>query len=240
MTIGYTVKTPQFEGPVDLLLSLAQQGQVDLREVEVGRLAEEYLASVDPAGDLDEATEVLWTLAALIELKARLLLPRPVPAADDGAVAGEEPSDLQERLEERLREYRAFKEVAVALRALEDYQARVFARSRADDPSAVLLEGVTLDDLFRAFQQVLERASRQEGEVAAEEVRVADRMDAILALLDAHPQGVEFAALFDGPVTVLVVIVTFLALLELIRTRRIRVRQDRPFGPIRLYREADP
>ncbi len=214
---------------------------MDLREVEVGRLAEEYLEASSSGVDLDEATEVLWTLAALIELKSRLLLPRPAPSAEEEeAAADEEPSDLQERLEEHLREYRAFKEVATALRALEEYQARVFARPRAEDPSAVLLEGVTLDDLFRAFQQVLQRAARQVGEVAGEEVRVADRMEAILALVDAHPQGVEFAALFDGPVTTLVVIVTFLALLELIRTRRIRARQDEPFGPIRLYRAPEP
>jgi segregation and condensation protein A len=234
------VKTGQFEGPLDLLLSLAQQGQIDLQEVEVGRLAEDYLAATASGVDLEEATEVLWTLAALIELKSRLLLPRPVPSEGDESAVPEEPSDLQERLEEHLRDYRAFREVATALRALEDYQARVFTRSRAEDPSAVLLEGVTLDDLFRAFQQVLQRAARQVGEVAGEEVRVADRMDAILALLDAHPQGVEFAALFGEPATTLVVIVTFLALLELIRTRRIRARQEQPFGPIRLFRISDP
>lgn len=234
------MKTPQFEGPLDLLLSLAQQGQVDLRDVEVGRLAEEYLAATASGVDLEEATEVLWTLAALVELKSRQMLPRPAPAEDEAASAAEEPSDLQERLDEHLREYRAFKEVAAALRVLEDYQARVFARSRAEDPAAVLLEGVTLDDLFRAFQQVLQRASRPVREVAGEEVRVADRMAAILALLEAHPQGVEFDALFSGAVTTLVVIVTFLALLELIRTRQVRVRQEERFGPIRLYRVSAP
>ncbi|MDR7400661.1 MAG: segregation/condensation protein A [Armatimonadota bacterium] len=233
------MKTPQFEGPLDLLLSLAQQGQVDLRDVEVGRLAEEYLAAAASGVDLEEATEVLWTLAALVELKSRQMLPRPAPP-DDEAVAAEEPSDLQERLDEHLREYRAFKEAATALRALEDYQARVFARSRAEDPAAVLLEGVTLDDLFRAFQQVLQRAARPVREVAGEEVRVADRMAAIVALLEAHPKGVEFDALFSGAVTALVVIVTFLALLELIRTRQVRVRQEERFGPIRLYRASAP
>lgn len=228
----YTVKLPQFEGPLDLLLSLAQQGQVDLRDIPLGQIAEEYLARTNATFDLEEATEVLWMLAAMIEMKSRLLVPKPETVEEP--VIMEEPSDLQERLEERLQEYRAFKEVASALRALEDYQHRIFARQKTDDPGVVILEGVTIDDLFRAFQQVLERAKEEVGEIAAEEVKVADRMDAILGMLSAHPEGVLFPALFPRGATKLVVIVTFLALLELIKNRRIRAEQPQAFSVIRL------
>ena len=172
-------------------------------------------------------------LAAMIEMKSRLLVPKPQTPAEPLPVE-EEPSDLEARLEEKLQEYRAFKEVASALRALEDYQHRIFARPPGDDPNAVFLEGVTLDDLFRAFQHVLERAREEVGEITAEEVKVADRMEAILTLLAQHPQGVLFRDLFAAAATKLQVIVTFLALLELIKNRRVRAQQPQTFAPIRI------
>lgn len=229
----YSVKTPQFEGPLELLLSLAQQGQVDLREIPLGQIAEDYLSTARSGIDLEQATEVLWTLAAMIEMKSKLLVPKP-EQSEDAAVIEDQVSDLQERLEERLEEYRAFKEVATALRALEDYQKRVFSRSAAGDPEAVVLEGITIDDLFRAFQRVLERAREDVREIAAEEIKVGDRMEAILGLLEAHPEGVGFAALFDQAAGKLEVIVTFLALLELIKDRRVRAQQPAMFAPITL------
>lgn len=229
----YSVKLPQFEGPLDLLLSLAQQGQIDLREIPLGQIAEDYLATTHSGVDLEQATEVLWTLAAMIEMKSRLLVPKPEPSEETLATE-EGASDLQERLEERLAEYRAFKEVATALRALEDYQKRVFSRTTTGDPEAVVLEGVTIDDLFRAFQRVLERAQEEIGEIPTEEVKVADRMEAILAMLTSHPDGVEFPALFSQAAGTLEVIVTFLALLELINERRVRAHQRGTFAPIRL------
>jgi segregation and condensation protein A len=229
----YTIKLPRFEGPLDLLLSLAQQGQIDLREIPLGQIAEEYLSTTQGGIDLEQATEVLWTLAAMIEMKSKLLVPKPGPS-EDAVIVEDQASDLQERLAGRLEEYRAFKEVATALRALEDYQKRVFSRTTTGDPEAVVLEGVTIDDLFRAFQRVLERAREDVREIAAEEIKVADRMEAILALLEAHPDGVEFATLFGEAASTLEVIVTFLALLELIKDRRIRAQQQSTFAPITL------
>jgi len=230
---GYSVKLPQFEGPLDLLLTLAQQGQVDLREIPLGQIAEDYLAASRAHLDLEEATGVLWALAAMVEMKARLLVPRP-QAPEEPLEPEGEPGDLQERLQEQAQEYRAFKDVTAALRALEEVQRRVFARPKAGDAGEALLAGVTLDDLFRAFQQVLERAREQVGEIPAEEIRVADRMEAILALLAASPDGVEFPQLFAPTAGTLEVIVTFLALLELIKQRRVSAQQPRPFAVIRL------
>jgi segregation and condensation protein A len=95
--------------------------------------------------------------------------------------------------------------------------------------------GLTVDDLFAAFRRVLERSQRRVEEVPAEGVSVADRMRAILAALASAPEGVLFEALFEPESPRIVVIVTFLALLELVRRRRVRVAQTEPFGPIRLY-----
>ncbi len=229
---AYTVKLPQFEGSLDLLLSLAQQGQVDLREVPLAQIAEDYLAATRTSVDLEEATEVLWLLATLVELKSRLLVPKPPPMEE--IPTEEAASDLQEQLEGKLVEYRAFKEVAGALRALEDYQHRIFARTEGASSEEVLLEGVSLEDLFRAFHKVLERAQKKVGEVFTEEVKVADQMQVIIDLLTAHSEGVDFPALFPSGRSTLEIIVTFLALLELIKERRVRADQPQPFGAIRL------
>lgn len=228
----YTVKVTGFEGPLDLLVTLAQQGQIDLRDVALGQIAEDYLAGSKGAFDLEEATEVLWTLAALVEMKSKLLVPKPVES--EPVVIEEADGDLAEQLEGKLREYRAFKEVASALRALEEVQRQVFARPLDDEAGEVILEGVALQDLFAAFQQVLTRAKDEVGEVRGEEVKVGQQIDMLLALLTAQPNGVVFPELFDQRATKLHVIVTFLALLELIKERRVRVQQSGPFAAIRV------
>ena len=228
----YTVKVRGFEGPLDLLLSLAQQGQVDLQDIPLGQIAEDYLAASKGSFDLEDATEVLWTLAALVEMKSRLLVPKPVET--DALVVEEPAGDLGEQLEEKLQEYRAFKEVASALRALEEYQHKVFARPLDEDAGEVILEGVSVEDLFQAFQQVLGRARDEVGEVREEEVKVAQQMELLLRLLSAEPAGVLFPALFGDRATKLQVIVTFLALLELIKDRRVRVQQPGAFASIRV------
>lgn len=227
-----TVKVPGFEGPLDLLLSLAQQGQVDLRDVALGQIAEDYLAGTKGAFDLEEATEVLWTLAALVEMKSRLLVPKPVES--EPIVVEEAAGDLAEQMEGRLREYRSFKEVASALKALEEVQRQVFARAPDEEAGEVILEGVALSDLFAAFQQVLTRAKDEVGEVRGEEIKVSQQIEMLLGLLGAQPDGIMFPALFDRQATKLRVIVTFLALLELIKERRVRVQQRGPFADIRV------
>jgi segregation and condensation protein A len=230
-----TVNVPGFEGPLDLLLSLAQQGQIDLRDVPLGQIAEDYMTAASSASfDLEEATEVLWTLAALVEMKSRLLVPKPVES--EALVADEPAGDLAEQLEAQLGEYRAFKEVATALRALEEYQRQVFARPLDEDAGEVILEGVSVQDLFQAFQAVLARAKDEVGEVRGEEIKVAQQIEMLVALLDAHPDGVLFPALFGERATKLQIIVTFLALLELIKDRRVRVQQSGPFAAIRVAR----
>lgn len=227
---AYTVSVPGYEGPLDLLVTLAHQGKVDLNDIPLAEMAEEFLRSSKASLDLNQAVETLWLLAALVEMKAKLLLPKPPPPEP---IQVPEDSDLPERLEEQLAEYRAFKEAAEALRVLESLQQQVFVRPRQGEPADVLLEGVTVEDLFRAFEEVLARAREERAaEVVDEPVRVADRMAAILSALDDTPQGLEFLALFPRRATVVVVVVTFLALLELIKDQKVRVQQTSPLAPI--------
>ncbi len=226
----FIVRTATFEGPLDQLLRLAQDGQVDLAALPLGDIAAEYLARTRQDLDPDDVTETIWLLAALIELKARALLPQPPPAEE----AAEDAGQLEELLEERLAAYRAFRDVATALRTLEAYQQRVFLRL-PEQPDEPLLSGIALTDLWRAFQEVLARGKERGAEIPPEGITVAERMAAILALLAAHPQGVPFDALFPAEATRLEIVVTFLALLELVRLLRVRVVQEARFATIRIY-----
>ncbi len=228
---AFVVHTATFEGPLEHLLRLAQQGQVDLQTLPLADIAADYLAHSRKHFDVDDVTESVWMLAALLELKARALLPQPPPAEEP---EDDQPGDLEELLEERLAAYRAFRDVATALRALEVYQQRVFLHP-PEEPAEPLLSGVVLSDLFRAFQEVLARGRERGAEMPPESITVAERMAAVLALLVAHADGVPFDGLFPPQATRLEIVVTFLALLELIRLLRVRVRQDGRFGTIRIY-----
>ena len=235
MSVAYHVQCEAFEGPLDLLVSLAYRGQIDLTGVPLRLIAEEYLARARAAPDLEEATEVLVQLAILTDLKARALVPK-APPAEPPPQPAEAPSDLGERLGAQMAEYLRFRDAAQALRVLEDLQKQVFTRP-PDIPEPggeVLLEGVTLADLFSAFTQVLRRAREAPQEIAGEEFTVGQKVDAIVAALERAGGGVAFWTLFRDSAGRLEIIVTFLALLELIKQRRIRARQQEAFGEIEI------
>lgn len=227
----YVVHTPTFAGPLEQLLRLVQQGEVDVSTLSLAEIASDYLVHSRRAFDVDEATDALWALAALVELKARALLPQPPPPEEPPV---EEAGDLDAMLEERVAAYRAFKDVAAAMRALEAYQQRVFLRP-GEEPEGALLSGVALPDLMRAFQEVLARGRERPAELAPETITVAERMTAVLALLAEAAGGMPFEALFPAEATRLEIVVTFLALLELIRLTRVGVRQEGPQREIHVF-----
>lgn len=231
--MGYHVQSDAFTGPLDLLVSLARRGQVDLRALSLCAIADGYVARARGALDLEEATEVLVHLAALADLKVRMLVPN-APPAEAVPEDDEEASDLRDRLGAQMAGYLKFREAALALRALEEIQRQVFVRAPgAPDPSGeVLADGVTLHDLFAAFAQVLRRAREAPQEIPGEEFTVEQKMDALVSLLLEASGEVAFGALFREGASRLEIIVTFLAMLELIRRRRIRVRQAQVFGEI--------
>ncbi len=239
--MAHHVQCEAFEGPLDLLVSLAYRGQIDLQRVPLRRLAEEYLERARVSPDLEEATEVLVQLAVLSDLKARTLVPK-APPAETPPPAEEAPSDLRDRLGAQMAEYLQFREAAQALRVLEDIQSKVFSRP-ADAPNPgdeVLLEGVTLQDLFAAFAEVLQRARESPQEIIGEQFTVGEKMTAVVAVLRHAGGTVAFGALFRAGASRLEIIVTFLALLELIKQRRIRARQPQTFGEIEVSLVDEP
>jgi len=228
---SYQVKLEQFEGPLDLLLFLIKQEQINIYDIPIARITEQYLSYLDriPLSDLDSAGEFLLMAATLMRIKARMLL----PSTAEGDEADEDP---RKELVDRLLEYQKFKEVAARLRGMEAERSLHFARGlreqppEGDDPPE--LEPATLFDLMRAFSRVLVRARHYETfRVELEDYSVEDRRAKILARLDQGPR-VLLEDLFDERATRLNVIVTLIALLELIRTRQVEVGQTRRFGEI--------
>ncbi len=235
--MAYHVQSDSFTGPLDLLVSLAHRGQIDLSSLPLRSIADTYVERAQLAFDLEEATDVLVQLAVLTDLKVRTLVPH-APPAEELPVEGDEPSDFQERLNAQLAGYLQFREAAQALRVLEQVQRQVFVRAPGSpDPTGdVLVEGVTLHDLFAAFAQVLRRAREAPQEIAGEEFTVEQKIASLLGMLAGQPEGVAFAALFRDGASRLEIIVTFLAMLELIKQRLIRVRQPQVFGDILVVR----
>jgi segregation and condensation protein A len=230
---GYRVRLEQFEGPLDLLLHLIKAEEVDICDIPIARITDQFLESIRDLEslDLDRAGEYLLMAATLMRIKSKMLLPSE-PGEEE-----EEEEDPRTELVRRLLEYREFQRVAEVLREREESWRGIFHRTAAplleEEAAEVGDLGVSLVDLFRAFRDVLERLERERPlEVETEEYSLEEQMEFIRRRCAGAAEGVAFGALFEGPCTRPLVITTFLALLELMRLREVLARQAEPFGEI--------
>ncbi len=231
----YQVKLEMFEGPLDLLLHLIREHQLNILDIPIATITEEYLRylALMQQLDLDVAGEFLLMAATLIHIKSKMLLP------PDEAVEGEgiEEEDPRAELVDRLLEYKKFKEAAQTLSVLETEQA--FLHLRGAPAVELEVEGplsVSLFELLRAFREVLGRADVPAPlEITLEELNVGQRIVSLLDRLAAE-SPIEFTGLFAGSSRRAEIIVTFLALLELLRRRLATARQAEPMAPIMIYR----
>ena len=231
----YSVDADIYEGPLPLLVELAKLGLIDVFLIKLVDLTRQYLLAVKRAGaDLNQLAEPLPLLGALIALKARGLLPDP-PSLD---AEDEVPISLEE-LERRLREYEQFKTVAQLLAELHALQHRHFTRAPGEPlavgdgetaPSEAPFE-VSLAELMGVFAKVLAKATAPVYEVAVEAWTVEMKVQELRVLLSVKRQ-VRLLDLFTPGKTKLELVVTFLALLELMRQHAARAIQERPFGDI--------
>ncbi|MCW2278339.1 segregation and condensation protein A [Heliophilum fasciatum] len=239
--MAYQVNLPVFEGPFDLLYHLIEKHEVDIYDIPIAQIAEEYLAYLRQMDELDleVASSFVVMAAQLLSIKARMLLPAPTMEGDSGGEP--EPVDPRAELVERLLEYRKFKAVAEVLKAQEGIAAQVYPR--VVDPASLAhlfrevnpLEGVMMGDLLAALQKALRRQRRDEmvADVPREEVSVQQRMNEVLANLQQTPaEPAPLERFFTGNHYRDELIVTFLALLELVRLRRIRLLQRETLGAI--------
>lgn len=234
----FQVKLQMFEGPLDLLLHLIREHQLDILDIPIARITDEYLRYLTMMQelDLDVAGEFLVMAATLIHIKSKLLLP------PDEEGEGEEPTEADPRaaLVNQLLEYKRFKEAAQTLGVLEAEQLLLHHRESPAIPLEV--EGplqISMLELLRAFRQVLRRVDGTAPlEITPEELNVGQR---IVRLLDqlAQESPLEFTRLFAAAARRAEVIVTFLALLELLRRGLASARQPETLGPIMIYRVVE-
>jgi segregation and condensation protein A len=229
---GYRVRLDLFEGPLDLLLHLIKKNEVDVTNIPVATITEQYLAHLDLMRDLslDVASEYLVMAATLTLLKSRLLLPSAEPDDDD------EP-DPRADLVRQLLEYQRYREAAASLAERPWLRRDVFSRDASAegvpaDPNATPAVRVTLWELLEAFRGVLKRAQPDPvHQVEAEIVSLRDRISSLLQTLDVA-RSLTFDSLFGEAPTRGFVIVTFLAVLELAKIGAIEAVQEETLGPI--------
>jgi len=236
---GYQVKLPLFEGPLDLLLFLIHRDQIDIHDIPIARITEEYLGYLQMMRvlQLDVAAEFIVMAATLMSIKSQMLLPRPEPF-------GEFPEeDPRQELVQRLLEYRLYKTAAQSLLTCEQQARQIFTRPGESPPDEIeepedLLE-VSLFELISAFEQLMETHPEEVvHHVVLEEYTVKQRCDYILDLLQSEKK-IAFGKLIRSDFRPIAMVITFLALLELMRVHQVVVRQRTAFGEIWIYQRTD-
>ena len=237
--MALTIHLNQFDGPLDMLLFLIGKAKIDIRDIFVSEVTDQYIQSVREAEDLDmeDASAFITMAATLIEIKSRSLLPKPQTETDE-----EDPEKLLIR---QLEEYQRYKQSSQELKALEKAAEAVFSKLPEEyplPPPSLELKGLTLDGLFKAFSEVLRRLEEkgEEGNAFVPRRIVRDAHDIpgcmkhIRGMLKRGPT--RFFALFSEEPSREEVITLFLALLELIRLGQVTVVQKDIYTDIELQR----
>ena len=236
METDYKVKLEIFEGPLDLLLYLIKRDEIDIYEISIERITRQYLEYLQAFKELkiDIAGEFVVMAANLIYLKSRSLLPLDQQPPEEDA----DEDDPRWDLIRQLIEYKKFKEAALELHGRELEQERIFTRDGVTAPAAdspLLLHEVGIFQLIHAFQEVIKRAeARQDlGEIFAERFTVSEKIEKILERV-GNGGSIRFSELFTQIVSRIEIVVTFLALLELIRLNQVRAVQRQMFDEIEI------
>lgn len=235
--MSYQIKLEIFEGPMDLLLHLIKKHELDIYSIPIALITQQYLEYLElmKSLDMEIAGEFLVMASTLTHIKSKMMLPPPEnPEGDDGGV------DPQAELIRRLLEYKSYKEAAGSLEDKEETWSQVYTRPAETAAANVpddepLLFDFHLFDLLSALKDVMARAPEASFDITAESISITEKISEILSRLEAT-DSVLFADLFEGSATKPQVIGTFLALLELIKTRVVKAVQIEQFGAIRIMR----
>lgn len=234
METGYSIKLPVFEGPLDLLLHLIRENKIDVYDIPIAIITHQYLEYIEMMKelDLDVAGEFLLMAATLIHIKSRLLLPV------DEELQGEEQEDPRFELVQRLIEYQAFKDASLALREREEEWGKVFSRKAQPKEDSAEYDGgepalfdLGLFDLLGAFKKMLDKAPPEVVGITRETLTVKDRISYITERLENN-DAISFEDLLEANRSKHHLIVTFIALLEILRLGLARVYQEKDFGSI--------
>lgn len=229
----YKIKLETFEGPMALLMHLIEKDELDINDIPIAKVTEQYLAYLKALEEfnVDIASEFVLMAATLLQIKSRLLLPRP-DLADDNL---DEFSDPREDLIQRLLEYRKFKQLAGILEMMGIKRQRYYSRLPYEFVEQVLLpSGLTMNDLLSALASLLSSEAVNYALVDHEEISVQDKINDIMGWLLQHNGKLEFMQTLRRSGSRPEMIAGFLAILELIKLRRIAIEQKERFGPIYL------
>jgi segregation and condensation protein A len=234
--MSYQVRLEKFEGPLDLLLHLIKKSEINIYDIPIADITKQYLDYIEliRSLNLDVGGEFLVMAATLIQIKSRMLL--PVTETEDE----EEEEDPREELISRLLEYKKYKDAAEMLGERGETWSNIFRR---EQPQTVQGEGdfslsdLSLFDLIDALQKVMERVSdSSQMEIILDELSVQDKISGIMDRLNIQ-ESLTFSSLFENENTRSTIVVTFLALLELIRLGLVCVQQLEDCGVIRIFKK---
>lgn len=233
-----------FEGPLDLLLHLIDQAEVDIYTVSIAEITEQYMRVIAEAKEakLEIASEFLVMAATLLAIKSRMLLPKKEEEKEEKEEWQEEWDDPREELIDRLLEYKRYKRLGEVLREKEQERSRLYTRPPLDltpyTPPINPLEGITPDQLYEVFVQVLQKQEEEPEEslstMQREEISVSARMEEIYAELMEKGELTFEYLLSQFRLTKERIITTFLALLELMKMRKIRCIQRGLYRDIKI------
>lgn len=230
--MAYHVKLEAYEGPLDLLLYLIKKDEVDIWDIPVSQIAGEYLEYINMMKllDLNVIGEFLVMASTLMKIKSCMLLPQ------EETGIGEEIEDPRSELVEQLLEYEMYKEKAKTLAEKEEAQSKFFTRPLSEIPSSQPTFEASLFDLLTAFHNVLkEKAPEIVREIEPFKFTLEEKVEEILKRLEKEDK-ISFSLLFKECLSKGELIVIFLALLELIKQKRVRIRQPKLFAEIAIYR----
>ena len=227
----YRVQLEIFEGPLDLLLYLIKQQEIDIYDIPISVITSQYLEYIEIMKELnlEIAGDFLVMAATLIQIKSRMLLP-----PDEEAVA-EEQEDPRLDLVQRLLDYQKYKEAASDLRTKEEEWMKVFHKEplaeEGEEEGELYLFDLSLFDLLDAFKKILDKAPPEIVSITRETLTVKDKISMIMEILEGK-EAVRFEDLFRDGISRVQLIVTFVSLLEIIRLGLARVYQEKDFGNI--------
>ncbi|MGD6815700.1 segregation/condensation protein A [Metabacillus sp. 84] len=241
--LEYQVKTDAFEGPLDLLLHLINRLEIDIYDIPVSQITEQYLLYVHAMKELelDVASEYLVMAATLLSIKSKMLLPKQEEELFDEEFGLEPEEDPRDELMRRLIDYRKYKEAASELKSLEEERALVYTKAPSDlsafaqeaSPEKAPLD-ISVYDMLSAFQKVLRRKKLQkplQTRISRQDIPIEKRMSEILEDLRMRPGRRHFMDLFPLESKEYLV-VTFLAVLELMKTKSIQIEQEGNFSDL--------
>ena len=233
MNINFKIN--EFEGPLDLLLHLIKENKMDIMNIEIEKITEQYISYLNEQEkmNLEIASEYLVMASELIELKSKLLLPNPKVEETE-----EEQIDPREELVNRLLEYQAYKEITKVLKEKEELRKEIYTKSPENiknyiEEDTKLSSDITLDDLVEAFKKYLERKKESrplKTKVTTNEISVSSRRLEIKSILKKKPK-VSFFELFPV-LNKEYIVATFLAILEMAKNKELKITQNKNFDDI--------